>query len=808
MKKFLSILLAFCMIVTSVAIFPITVSAEGANNSITVNSVDSLNQAVKDIPNGGTIVVDGTIAFADNSAHVIYLGSNTGKTYTITGGTLDFTAVNSNSAPAFINIHDNITFENITLAFDSEKNDFLFACGYKFTVAETVMFTGTKVCFYGGRYLHHNTVNKDKSINVTLLAGNYTSINGASHASGYTVEGDVSITIGGNVTAETLNGAANTIGGNVYVTVGGKANIKSVYGAGSATIEGDVYVVVKDNANPNSNPSNSSHNGGGYYVFGGGSGTVKGSTYVYFMDNAKSGYVVGGSNSASGSVYGTANVYMMGGTTYSIYGCGTTVAANSNISANIVMTGGTVWQVFGGSEATDGDNDSCINGDITIKLLGGTVKRRVFGGSYNESKILYWTKSHYVNGNIYLVIGENVDLKLNDGDDYGCSAQSRRSSVASNENGIVIFTSATAKSKTKMDNGSAGGKTHKEAHVYSYALKGNVITQTCSEHKDHSATCELVVPTDAVYNGKEHTVKIGEESYSSNWEFEKFILTHSNNINAGEASAILAIEGLTEVTYNFVISKASQSAPSIKISNGVVSGITEEMEYSVDGKNYVPYVNGTELSGKFFVRYAANDNTYSSNAIRVISGLDLSANTVSGRIGDTVEVMVYAPGYTGNGFTLDLEYDSEYLELKAVTNGDVLSGLSRSGDTLTWSSSAVKNKKGTLVKLSFEIKDGASGDYQIAINGEGVSAYNGCVSVVPFVYGDVASTNEEADGKIDMTDIVALRSALAFEDENLSDGADVNGDGEFNSQDIVLLRQYIANYDFDAGESTITLGGN
>ena len=283
MKKFLALALAFCMIATSLVFVPLTVAAEDA--TITVNSVDSLNQAVKDIPNGGTIVVDGTIAFADTTAHVIYLGSNTGKTYTITGGTLDFTAVYSNTSAAFINIHDNITFDNITLAFDSAKNDFLFACGYNFTVAETVTFTGAKVCFYGGRYLHHNTVNKDKSINATLLAGKYTSINGASHASGYTVEGDVSITIGGNVTADALNGGGNTIGGSVYVTVKDNADIKTINGGGG-TIAGDVYVTVKDNANPNAAPSNDSHNGGGYKIHGAGSGKIAGSTYVYFMDNA------------------------------------------------------------------------------------------------------------------------------------------------------------------------------------------------------------------------------------------------------------------------------------------------------------------------------------------------------------------------------------------------------------------------------------------------------------------------------------------------------------------------------------------
>ena len=806
MKKFLALALAFCMIATSLVFVPLTVAAEDA--TITVNSVDSFNQAVKDIPNGGTIVVEGTIAFADTTAHVIYLGSNTGKTYTVTGGTLDFTAVNTNANPAFINIHDNITFENITLAFDSEKNDYLFACGYNFTVAETVTFTGAKVCFYGGRYLHHNTVNKDKSINVTLLAGSYTSINGTSHASGYTVEKDVRITVGGTVTATSLNGGTgkNEVGGSVYIEVGGSADIKNIIGAGDGVIAGDVFVTVKDNANPKAAPSNDSHNGGGYYIVGGGSGTVKGSTYVEFRDNAKSGYVVGGTSSTSGSIGGTANVYITGNTkTYSVYGCGTAVAADAKVSANIVIDGGEVWQVFGGAESTGGDKTSAINGDITIKLLSGTVNRRVFGGSYNETKIISWSSSHYVNGTITLVIGEKVNLKLNDGSDFGLSAQSRRNGVASTENGVVVFANATVKSKTKMDNGSANGNTHKTAHVYSYALNGNVITQTCSEHSSHSATA-TITPAGNTYTGEAINVAV---EYSDNWEFEQFNVTYANNVNGGTATATLSIEGITTQTYSYVINKHSQSAPVIKIVDGKIVGLTTDMEYSTDGKTYQAVTADTVLNGKFFVRYKETAGLYASPAVKLYSNVDLAVNAVSGRVGDTVEVIVYAPQYNGGALELTVNYDKDALTFAGATNGDVLAGLAQNGDTLTWSATTANAKKGTFVKLSFTINEGATGSYAISVVGEGINAQAGSVTVVEYIYGDIAVTDGKSDGKIDMSDILALRGALSNDETDaLAAGADVNGDNVVDSRDVILLRQYIANYDFDAGESTITLGGN
>lgn len=822
MKKFLSFLLAFCMIVTSVAIFPITVTAEGANNSITVNNADELKQAIKNVANGGTIVINGEIV-SSTTDFVFNSGAN--KTYTITGGSFDFTALTSgDNSRGFVHVKDNVTFENTKFKFDSEKNDYLFANGYNLTIKESVEFEGAKVIFYAG-VLNGNC----ESINITILSGNYSTINCTTNSArtisgnvnvhvggnvtvndilgnsgGCTVKGSVSILVDGNASVGAVYGGGNggTVNGNTYVTVGGNATAKQIYGGGSSgTINGSTYVTLKDNANPNHTVSTSDHSTT-YAVYGGGKNNViTGSTNVTVKDNAKSNYIYGGSAGTTATIGEGSNVNMLGGEAYSIYGG--SASSNHGSGANVLMSGGTVHQLFGGNEG------SSLTGDVTVKLFGGTVMRRVFGGCYNnyvsileDWKNSGWKSEYCVIGNIYLFISKDADLRLKSENDNALSAHSRREKVASDEIATVIYTSKEAESNKLSAGSVSSGKNPNFTHSHIYTVSRNTVTQKCTCGVEATAT---VTPTGSVYTGEAILVNI---EYTNNWEFYKFAIDYSDNVNAGTATANLEIDGFTKIPYNFDIAKASQSAPSIKISNGVVSGITEEMEYSVDGKNYVPYVNGTELSGKFFVRYAANDNTYSSNAIRVISGLDLSANTVSGRIGDTVEVMVYAPGYTGNGFTLDLEYDSEYLELKAVTNGDVLGGLSRSGDTLTWSSSAVKNKKGTLVKLSFEIKDGASGDYQIAINGEGVSAYNGCVSVVPFVYGDVASTNEEADGKIDMTDIVALRSALAFEDENLSDGADVNGDGEFNSQDIVLLRQYIANYDFDAGESTITLGGN
>lgn len=76
------------------------------------------------------------------------------------------------------------------------------------------------------------------------------------------------------------------------------------------------------------------------------------------------------------------------------------------------------------------------------------------------------------------------------------------------------------------------------------------------------------------------------------------------------------------------------------------------------------------------------------------------------------------------------------------------------------------------------------------------------------VWGDV-----NGDREIDAKDIVLLKKYIANFDYTTNSskievelGADVNGDGEINARDVVLLKKYIANYDVETGKSSITLG--
>lgn len=79
---------------------------------------------------------------------------------------------------------------------------------------------------------------------------------------------------------------------------------------------------------------------------------------------------------------------------------------------------------------------------------------------------------------------------------------------------------------------------------------------------------------------------------------------------------------------------------------------------------------------------------------------------------------------------------------------------------------------------------------------------------VGFVYGDA-----NGDTVIDGRDVVRLKNYLANYDYDtetstvgIFDGADANGDGIIDGRDVIRLKNYLANYDYDTDSSTVILG--
>lgn len=98
----------------------------------------------------------------------------------------------------------------------------------------------------------------------------------------------------------------------------------------------------------------------------------------------------------------------------------------------------------------------------------------------------------------------------------------------------------------------------------------------------------------------------------------------------------------------------------------------------------------------------------------------ITVESVSGEVGKTVKVPVKITGNPGAmGFLLQFEYDSESLEYITYEKGGLLTDCEVSGENGKLKLISVEDgdvkKDGTLVNLTFKVRDGASGDCEIKL---------------------------------------------------------------------------------------------
>lgn len=167
-------------------------------------------------------------------------------------------------------------------------------------------------------------------------------------------------------------------------------------------------------------------------------------------------------------------------------------------------------------------------------------------------------------------------------------------------------------------------------------------------------------------------------------------------------------------------------------------------------------------------------------------------------------------------------YDKNKFTFMGVLNGDVLEGLSVKGSHIIWSNTYDSSEDGTLINLAFkanfDLEEASEHDFSVkvidanSISGQGVNTAvtGGPVTVWSFNFGKV---NDDGSTEVNIGDIVTLRKYIADYDYEtgtssvtVAAGADANYDGSINTHDLILLRQYLANYNYDTGESTVVLG--
>lgn len=268
------------------------------------------------------------------------------------------------------------------------------------------------------------------------------------------------------------------------------------------------------------------------------------------------------------------------------------------------------------------------------------------------------------------------------------------------------------------------------------------------------------------------------------------------------------------------------------------NGLTDRIVCSVCGEvlqehEMIP-ATGHKYGGWIIVREATMTeeglmkkvcNDCGHEVFEVIPKLDSESNIVLPFVttsrGSTVKVPVYLEGNPGvSGMIVTIKYDTSAMTLVNVENGEIMSTMSW-GANIVFSNTPDSTLSGLLATLTFEIKDDAAlGDYTVecilrecvnsALENVTVGTVNGIITVEDFIYGDV-----NGDRKIDLKDLVVLGQYLADYDYDLGEstvevwyGADVDGNKTVDLNDIILLNLYFANYDYDTGVSSVVLGPN
>ena len=346
----------------------------------------SLNKALELVKNGGTVhIVDSFTAPAG------FVWDNHNKDVTITGGKLDLSAgyIESTDGGAAFYYYaqgDAVTYDDLELVLADDM--YYFANGFRLQINENVTVVGKDLQLYGGGF--KETV---AGTNMKLLGGSYLCDDG--YASIY----------GGSYKAD-VNGDVNLYIGKInpdYTT--SHYGMTRLYG-GCYNYSGNSY--VRGNVNL----------------------TIAGGNVDRIVSVSHTACIV----------TGNVNTQMTGGSAYSLSG-GSGGDGNAQGDIQLTMTGGTVAQVFGANEG------GSYTGNVTVKLQGGTITRRFFGGCYNNYDGAFSSANH-VTGNVDVYIYNDMNFAWNTLEsDAGFFAHSRYNPLFDDEVTNVYFMSAAAQTK-------------------------------------------------------------------------------------------------------------------------------------------------------------------------------------------------------------------------------------------------------------------------------------------------------------------------------------------------------------------------
>lgn len=633
-KRALSLFLAVIMVVAMIPFSAINIFAE--TGEVTLSSTDTtatysnLNDAIAAVEDGATIRILGTYTIPKD-----FVWQDCDKTVTITGGTFDASAKTStfdvesgvifdncttvfdNSCALYANGNTFIISETVTFRTDDNNKmniiaggghggriiegdthmelyagsfTYIFGSGYECTVKGDTHLTvggnansqytvgnGWQPGIYGGGYKNGTGDIVEGSTYVTIKGNAKANhVVGGAAISGSQVKGDTHVTVEGGEIYRVIGGGRGVDANNTYVTVTG-GSVRYIHGgSANANVTGDTHVTVSGTTNSVAGASNgacdpANHGAQNFRIFGGGfsenanyTNSVAGNTYVTVDGNIKANGVYGGGDEYSTGIGGTAHVNVKGGTFMTVYGGGYKSPVTNTA---VTMTGGYTEQIFGGSES------AAVTGNTILRVLSGTVSRRIYGGSYNNytSNKLSWDSSYGVAGTSAVVLGSQANITLDyDDNDRSIYAGSRYKDNTVDNNEILAFLDAAAYETHGSKQGAqdstmklltSSKKVADVVHTLKHTVSGNVITESCTVsgcNHSQTATITLDPKVSLNYAGKAITPAVIE--YSDGWlgeEIGEITYENNNKVGTATASSTLARTGGTavlsfDIVYNVI----------------------------------------------------------------------------------------------------------------------------------------------------------------------------------------------------------------------------------------------------------------
>ena len=679
MKRVISVVAAIALLVICFIMGSVVYAQ---SQEVTLSAGGSLSDALAQVADGGTIVVDGTV-------DVTTAPGTHGKTVTITGGTLDFTGLTGD-----INLGDHITFDNITLNFT--ESSYLYANGYQVKIGEGVTMPNPIRIFAGKKNA------AVASTDLTVLGGQYYQIFGGGY--NCNVIGDTNLYVGGNV--------------NKDIDAFDHSHTYNVYGGG--------------------------------YVNQGYTATIGGTSHTVFTGNAKANYLYGANGGAgTGEIKGGADLTVSGGQVMSVYGGG--AAGNYTGDTKLLVSGGAMEQVFGGNEG------GCVTGDVKVDINGGTIKRRVYGGCYNDYTFS-WGSSNYVTGEIVLTLHSGANINFSSSrDDRAIYAHSRHATLSDTEVSHLVYADSTAYSNykdkvTAQDGtmqyimGSTSAADH--IHYHTYTASGAVITQNCID-SSCSATATLAVEGTPAYVGE--SVEPAKVIYSGSWFGGELEIAYANNTAVGTGTASITCGGATAaLSFDIVAACLSMNGEGYVSLEEAIAAAKEKpgidtitLLQDVEVSDWTVINTNVTLTANKAVTITAADSqtggmfritngTFSIEGASEDAKITLAAgksttHIISNNGGNVVLTNVVLAGnedtvHTGNNKTHGIFNDegtvtAKSVDITGIGNGDsiyVLDGTTVNLDNVTISGSG---RYGIKVKGTLNISNTVHSDHALSISG-------------------------------------------------------------------------------------------